>query len=221
MEDHENDSSFLTEDEILNTTINFLKSYARNHHIEISNSDSNILKDLLFNNTELVSTRTINIKSSFFEEEKPDISYLIELEEEGKKGVSICIINIRYKFKEAVIALAQLAAGVLTPIPPWAYLLSVLLGVYHYDSLTKITLEDSEASVLYLMWLRCDEYGRISRDGLYELVNEDRSRHHRSILSFADFNDAILLLKNIHLIELDEETDMWCLLDEVKIRRRQ
>lgn len=215
------EDSLFSEAKIMDRSRRLLESYAESEQLDIESLNPALLDQMIRENFTLVSSVVSTISQPSSIGAFPDLSFLVEIEEAGKKGVSIWIGNIRFNFKKAVAAAAQGAIGVSTPLPPWAYLLLILVGIYQLDNLTKVPLREAEASVLYTMWLRCDAWKRIPDQGLRELVNDDRTTHERLPLSRDEFKDAVSLLESIKLIGLDEPAGMWLLLDEIRVKRKQ
>ncbi len=221
MSSGEPEISLFSEANIIARSRRVLESYAESEQLEFETLNRGLLDQMIKGNSELVSSEVSTIHQPSSIGDFQDLTFLVEIEDAGKKGVSIWIGNIRFDFKKAVAAAAQSAIGVSTPLPPWAYLFSILLGIYQLDGLTKVPLGETEASVLYTMWLRCDAWKRIPDQGLRELVNDDRATHGRLPLSMDEFKNALSLLEKIKLIRLDKQTGMWLLLDEIRVKRKR
>lgn len=133
-------------------------------------------------------------------------------------GASVKPGNIRLDIRHLVTGIAS---GVLTVVgvvqAPWTAIFGALVI---WDSLyagARIELSESDASVLWTLWLLCDDKHTMAEIGLLAKVNAERGKYGRVALTQQDLDDSLQRLTRIQSIERADDESRWWLREWVRV----
>lgn len=127
-------------------------------------------------------------------------------------GTSIKPGNVRMNIRKLVNAIAS---GVLTIVGvvqvPWTALFGALVVWESLYSSVEVKLTETEASVLWTLWLLKDDRFTVAKDGLLSNVNSERQRYGRSPMTHTELGDSLSSLVRIKSIKqsADDPTRWW------------
>jgi hypothetical protein len=155
--------------------------------------------------------------------ERDDLLYHITVHQGGwGGGRSMKPGNIRLNMRQLITALAN---GTLAAVGafqvPWTAVLGALVvwdGLY---SAASVDLSERDASVMWTLWISCDDNRTVSSQGLLQLVNAERDRCGRVLLSDMELQDALERLKKMRSIERwSKDPSRWWLREWVSVQWR-
>lgn len=134
-------------------------------------------------------------------------------------GVSVKPGNVLLNIRKLVSAVASGALTVVGSLhEPW---IAVLGALAVWDSLysgLQVELDEAEASVVWTMWLKCDDSHTLPKSGLLLRVNEQRRKFGRREMSDLEFSDVLRKLERMRCISAGGDDDSrWWLREWVRV----
>jgi hypothetical protein len=152
-----------------------------------------------------------------FESKSPNI-----LDPDIQGGVSVKAGNIRVDMRRLLVAGAQTTRDVVATVKsPWLLPLTALILWDRLWSLLSIEITDKEASVIWTMWMNCDERRTISEAGLLESVNQLRESKEHGPLTGQELQDALERLAKMGCIAPSKaDPSRWWLSEWIRVKYR-
>lgn len=140
----------------------------------------------------------------------------------GRSGRSVKPGNVLLNLRKVVAAVAN---GVLTAVgvaaAPWTAVLGALVVWDSVYSCVEAELDDFAASVVWTLWRHADDAHTVSKAGLLELVNSERSAHNSNLLTPQQLRQALRDLERMRCIRTsDSDTTRWVLRESVRVDYR-
>lgn len=134
-------------------------------------------------------------------------------------GVSVKPGNVRLNMRQLVSAIAS---GVLTVVGavqlPWTAVFGALVIWNNLFAASRVALSESDASVLWTLWLNRDDENTVAEAGLLGRVNEERRRHGRADLAQRDLDESLQRLSRLQSIERAADKSRWWLREWVSVK---
>jgi hypothetical protein len=127
--------------------------------------------------------------------------------------------NVRFNLKKLFLAISKGAlAGVAVSKTPWLFPFAALILWDEFWSCAKIPLTESEACVLYAMWMHRDRKDCIANADVEPKTNLERSKRKQPRLNATSIRRCLDRLSHIGTIERSHNSpDMWWLREWVSV----
>jgi hypothetical protein len=134
-------------------------------------------------------------------------------------GVSVKPGNVRLNMRQLVKCIAS---GVITIVGvvqlPWTAVFGALVIWDDLYAGTRIELSESDASVMWTLWLNRDEDHTVAERGLLQKVNEERHKYGATELTQRELDDSLQRLSTLRSIERANDESRWWLREWVRVR---
>jgi hypothetical protein len=148
------------------------------------------------------------------QEEEPVIHF-VTLSMAGRRGGSSVkpgniLLDVR-KLLTSIGKIGLASVAVAVAVNPWIAAFAVLVLWDDLYSRAKVDIQEREASVIWTIWIHKNDSKCIAKDGLLELVNQERSNSGRSALTQDELDDALGILIKMRCIaeSRQDSSNLW------------
>lgn len=153
------------------------------------------------------------------QEEDPVVQF-VTLQMAGRLGgSSVKPGNIILDVQKLLTSIGKIGLATAAIVAkPWLAPFALLVLWDDLYSRVKVNIQEREASVIWTVWLHKDNFKSIAKEGLLELVNQERSTSDRAALTQGELDDALgTLLKMRCIAESRQDPNKWWVRESVRI----